>query len=219
MFRGDKEWQYVDQGNCSQFNNNGFGIYNLSRLRDDVCYIDTRYRQSERPGLYNITNFYDCVCEAPNTKSVSLEQPAVLYRDGYGWTSNKGCNVDIDSELRNSRNLTNPRLIQQLYERPYLTVPYMGRGIGDTCQESYLRDGETTVQKKACNNLSGIHIEQQYYPLIPCVNDNIQNPVHIIPEDSDKAWVRGGQPSREVIRNTEYLQKCGYAYDGKYWKR
>jgi len=219
MLRSDKEWKYIDQGKCSPYNEHGFNIQNRSRLREDLCYIDTRYKQAERPGLYQITNFHDCKCAAPNTQNVSLEQPIIIHRDGHGWTSMYGCNVDNDSELRNARNLTNPRLIQQLYQRPYLTVPYMGRGVGDVCQETYLRPGESTFQSKACNNLAGIHIEQQYTPLIPCVNDNIQNPIHIIPEDNDPAWLHGGQPSRQVIRNTEFLDRCGYKYDGRYWKK
>ena len=32
----------------------------------------------------------------------------------YGWTSNNGCNIDNDSKLRNARNLTNLREINQL---------------------------------------------------------------------------------------------------------
>jgi hypothetical protein len=219
MLRTDKEWQYIDQGNCSSYEDKGFGIQNRARLREDGCYIDTRYKQSERPGLYQITNFHDCDCEAPHTKQVSLEQPIILHRDGHGWTSIKGCNVDNDSDLRNARNLTNPRLIQQLYQRPYLSVPYMGRGVGDVCQETYLRPGEATYQSRPCNNLAGIHIEQQYLPQLPCISENIQNPIHIIPEDNDQAWLRGGQPSRQVIRNTDYLNRCGYSYDGKFWKR
>jgi hypothetical protein len=205
--------------NCTNYNDKGFDLFGLTRLREDSCYLDTRTRQSEAPGMYNITNYHDCVCEAPHTKTVSLEQPIVQYRDGYGWTSTNGCNVDNDSQLRNAKNQTNPRLIQQLHPRPYLTVPYMGRGVGDVCEESYLRAGENTFQGRACNNLAGVHIEQQYYPQIPCLKENIQNPQHIITEDSDPAWIRGGQASRQVIRNSDYLQRCGYEYDGKMWKK
>ena len=36
--------------------------------------------------------------------------------------------VDADSAARNNRNLTNLRQINQLFERPYTTIPYMGAG-------------------------------------------------------------------------------------------
>ena len=61
---------------------------------------------------------------------LSLQQPSTFYRDGPGWTSMDGCNVDNDSRLRNARNLTNLREIHQLIERPHLTTPYQGRGEG-----------------------------------------------------------------------------------------
>jgi hypothetical protein len=205
--------------NCTNYIDKGFQLFNLTRLREDDCYLDTRVRQSEGPGRYFTTNFHDCQCEAPHAKSVSLEQPVVQFRDGHGWTSMNGCNIDLDSQLRNAKNQTNPRLIQQLYTRPYVTVPYMGRGVGNICEESYLRAGESTFQGRACNNLSDMHIEHQYTPQLPCLRENIQNPQHLIPEDTDPAWVRGGQGSRQVIRNIDYLESAGYVYDGKMWKK
>ena len=38
---------------------------------------------------------------------------------------------------------------------------------------------------------------------------------HII--DENHGWVRSGVPSRQMIRNKDYLEKCGYKYDGKQW--
>ena len=54
-------------------------------------------------------------------------------------------------------------------------------------------------------------------PMIECLKKNIQNKNHIIEEEV--GWVRSGIPSRQVIRNKDYLKKCGYTYDGKYWKQ
>ena len=112
--------------NCIQYDEKKFNIQQLTRLKEDNCYLDTRNKESKGPGVYVTRGHRDCTCEAKHTKDLSLQQPTTQYRDGYGWTSNDGCNVDKDSNLRNARNLTNPRLIQQLHERPYLTVPYMG---------------------------------------------------------------------------------------------
>lgn len=194
------------------------GIQNLSRLNEDSCYLDVRVQQSSKPGQYQTFNYYDCECGAPVARDVSLQQPAVLHRDGYGWTSNGGCNIDHDSKLRNARNMTNPRLIQQLHERPYMTVPYMGRGEGNPCLETVLLPGEATGSKRAGNTLSGIFIDR-FDPQIPVIQENIQNPVHIIPEDTDSQWIRGGQPSRQIIRNMDYLAHCGYEQPDKLWQR
>jgi len=188
-------------------------------LHYDSCYQSLQKKQSAGPGLYSLNNFHSCDCEAPNVKKSAIERPgysAKQYRDGYGWTSNKGCNIDKDSKLRNSRNLTNLSVINQLFSRPYLTVPYMGRGAGNTVIETRLMPGEDTFQNKPCNTLAGYDMtEFNMTPLINCLHDNIQNEKHIIEENN--GWVRSGVPSRQMIRNKDYLEKCGYHYDGKYW--
>lgn len=208
-----------NNSNCIDFSKNqSFGIQQLTRLREDDCYKKVDAEASQGPGDYNVSNYYDCNCEAIHTRELSLQQPSTFYRDGYGWTSNNGCNIDNDSKLRNARNLTNQREINQLLTRPYATVPYMGRGTGNVCDESNLRNGEDTFQNRPCNNLAGIYIDR-FVPQLSCIKDNIQNPVHIIPEDSDQTWIRGGQPSRQIIRNKDYLNKCGYKFDGKVWTK
>lgn len=194
------------------------GLQNLSSLENDKCYIDTRTRQDDNFFKYNVFNYNDCGCGAKAVRDLSVKQPEVHYRDGYGWTSQDGCNIDNDSYMRNARNMTNPRLVQQLYERPYLSIPYMGRGAGDVTLETVLLPGESTLQKRPSNNLSGVYIDQ-FVPLVPFLEENIQNPIHLITEDNDAKWIRGGQPSRQIIRNQDYLKKCGYQNTGKYWKR
>lgn len=146
--------------NCIQYCSGKFGIQGLTRLSQDSTYANRRDSESSKPGTYQSRNLHDCNCEAPYTKELSLQHPDTYYRDGNGWTSNNGCNIDNDSKLRNSRNLTNTKEIHQLMERPFLTVPYMGRGEGNTCIESSIRPGEHTMQHKSTNSLSGTHIDR-----------------------------------------------------------
>ena len=208
---------YSKSQNCMQYNKVNMNIQGLTRLDQDSCYKSLQAKTIQQSGKYDTRNFHDCVCESPYVLETSLQQPILLHRDGYGWTSMNGCNIDNDSKLRNAKNLTNTRCINQLFERPYTTVPYMGRGGGDICTETKLLPGEDTFQNRPCNNLAGVYIDR-FVPQIPCLRQNIQNTNHIIPEDSDKYWIRGGQPSRQVIRNKDYLKKCGFEYNGKFWK-
>lgn len=203
---------------CINYKQQVYNVNELTRLQEDKCYINNRNRDALHSGRYHLANFHDCKCGAPVTRKLSLQQASTYYRDGVGWTSNNGCNIDNDSKLRNSNNLTNHRGVHQLFPREILTVPYMGRGSGNTCVESRLRPGETTSQHKSCNSLSGSFVNN-YIPQLPCIQSTIQNPKYIIPEDSDNSWIRGGQPSRQIIRNTDYLNKCGFNYNGKYWEK
>ena len=190
-----------------------------TNLHYDSCYQSVQKKQSAGPGVYQLNNYRSCRCEAPGVKRAAIERPgysAKQYRDGYGWTSIKGCNIDKDSRMRNARNLTNLSVINQLWERPYLTVPYMGRGAGNSVIETRLTPGEDTFQNRPCNTLAGYDMTDfNMTPLVPCLRDNIQKPEHIIEEN--QGWVRSGVPSRQMIRNKDYLEKCGYKYNGKYW--
>ena len=204
--------------NCVDIQKNpNFNVNGLTRLNADKCYLDEKFKISSAPGDYNLFNYYDCTCQAPAIKEISTKNVMVTFNDGYGWSQ---CQIDKDSVFRNDPSrITNPRLIQQLHERPYLTVPYMSRGGFDVPTESMLTLGtELTGSKRACNTLSGIYIDR-FDPQLDHIKENVQNPIHLIQQDNDINWIRGGQPSRQIIRNQDYLQKCGFQYNGKYWSR
>lgn len=194
-----------DYKNCGSFN-----LYTQSRLSNDKCELSTSTMQSELPGKYMTSNYHSCDCAAPNVSKIAYSQPDINYRDGYGNSSLNGCNIDKDSYMRNGSIITNKgNQPQQLFERPYLSIPYMGRGIGNSCTESELLTGEQTGSKRQCNTLSEITINNYFTPLVPCLENNIQNPQHLIPEVAKRGWVRGGVPSRQIIKNIDYGEKCG----------
>ena len=79
---------------------------------------------------------------------VAAQNPTINFKDGHGITE---CYIDDDSKLRIGRMRKNPKCPNQLFTRPYATVPYMGRGSGDSYLESQIRIGEDTVERKQCN--------------------------------------------------------------------
>lgn len=193
--------------NCGKFN-----LYTQSRLGNDKCEITNDTLQSEFPGKYIVSNYHSCYCGAPNVSNIAYSQPNIYYRDGFGHSSLNGCNIDKDSFMRNGSILTHGPSPQQLFTRPYLTVPYMGRGVGNSCTESELITGDQTNSKRACNTLAEITINNNFIPLVPCLGNNVQNPRHLIPEVVKEGWIRGGVPSRQIVKNIDYGQKCGQKY-------
>ena len=171
-----------------------------TNLKNDIEYKTSLEKQSEKYGQYNIQNFQPTECRAESQRDISISHPTVNFRDGHGWASLNGCNIDDDSKLRNSRNLTNTREIHQLMTRPLLTTSFKSRGSFNQETESRLIFSEPTSQKKQCNSLAGVTIDR-FGAQIKNVKDNIQNTKNIIPEDNDKHWVRGGLDSRNLIRN------------------
>lgn len=192
---------------CTDYKDTNFQIHGLTRLNQDSSYINLKSNTSQKSGQYYISNYKDCECNAPNALNLSMNQPAILHKDGFGWTSTNGCNIDTDSNLRNSRNLTNVKCINQLFERPFKTVPYKGSGGGDKCKESELILGKLTNFGKVCNNLSDTETSR-WVPQISYIKNNIQNPDNLIQENSDSKWVRGGNPTRQIIKNIDYYKKC-----------
>ena len=192
-----------------------------SNLLYDNCYKNVQKQQSSDPGLYQLDKvFTSNKCEIPDVQDVAINRPsfaAKQFRDGVGWTSHDGCNVDKDSGLRIGDKLTNKKYINQLIERPYLTVPYIGNGCLNIDLETQMKPGEDTSQDKPCNLVGKDLTDFRMYPLLPCLKNTIQNKKHLIEEEN--GWVRSGVPSRQIIRNKDYLKKCGYVYDGKYWKK
>ena len=63
-----------------------------------------------------------------------------------------------------------------------------------------------TKVDKPCNVLSGsTTLPYSITPMVERLEKEVQDPMHIIPEDSLNIWVRGGLPSRQIARNADYL--------------
>jgi hypothetical protein len=208
----DKSNQMLQaERNCINFDGSKrFNVNYKAMSHDDKCFIDIDTRMSVGQGNYQVTNLYDCECMIPQTVKNATDNVTVNFKNGYG--TEQSCVVDDGSKLRWGLTKAYPKCVQQLYERPYKTIPYMGRGYLKPNEESELIFSEDTRVKKSCNTLSGVTIPQQYTCQIDWLSYNIQNPVHIIQEVNDPAWRRGGVITRNIITDYDYSSKCGKAY-------
>ena len=189
-----------------------FDLHNLTSLHDDGFEKDLRTAQSLSVGNYEISNFYPDDCGQTNAREVQLSQPNVNFIGGKGWIGSKGCLVDTDTELRFEQN-TNKRYINQLQERLVKTTPFI-RGILNVDVESELISGNKTDSKKttgdytnAANDPEQIY-NRQVTPLIDKLEKEVQDPNHLIQENVDEDWIHGGVPTRQIMRNIDYLKIC-----------
>ena len=186
-----------------------FNLFTKASLLSDPVAVDLDIIQSQGPGYYTLENTYGCGCELKDARDVQLSQPVINFQGGKGWMGEKGCLIDVDSKLReNNDKLTDKRYINQLTERPHLTTANLVKGYHDVDVESAVRGSISASDDRACNSLSGVTIGNYFTPMIPKLQDEVQNTVHIIPEDSMQSWVRGGLPSRQMQRNKDYLRRC-----------
>ena len=192
--------------NCIKFEGWKGPLYDKTQLNEDKCYTLETTKQSTFPGQYTLSNYNTCDCKMSDVVKFATENPYMKFKDGYGVSE---CNINDSSKLRVGKTRKNPKCKNQLFHRPYLTVPYMGNGSGNAQIETQLVPGEDTTQKKQCNSLSGITIDNFFIPLVKNLKDNIQNPNYLIQENADSKWIRGGIPSRQIVKDIDYIERCG----------
>ena len=182
-----------------------FNLNMRASLNSDEATINHEVNQSQGPGNYLVDNTFACDCGLEKAKEVQLKQPNVNLTGGFGWMGENGCLIDNDSNLR-SNNLTNMKYINQLDSKQ--NTGFFGRGPHKVDVESEIRDSLIIKDKRSCGPLSGVStLDYTITPMIDRLKEEVQNAKHIIPEDSMGAWVRGGLPSRQIVRNKEKMKR------------
>ena len=186
-----------------------FNVNYKAMAHDDKCFIDIDTRQSIGPGNYGVTNLYDCECLIPDVMKNATDNVCIPFKNGNDVAP---CVIDESSKLRWGLQKKYPKCNQQLLERPYKTIPYMGRGILHVDQDTELKFAEDTKIKRSSNTLSGITIPHVFTPQIDHINFNIQRDIHIIQESVDPSWRRGGIDTQLIVRDYDYLTRCNKTY-------
>lgn len=181
----------------------------LSRLGDDKCYVSERNKQNSQYGSYNVTNYFAANCGLHKPLEFATSQPNVFVNGGFGNSGAGGCNIDSDSKLKIASIQTNPKARISLYSRPFATVPYLGRGPHNPVAESRIQQGDYVTNKKSCNTVTEQEFTQQYTPLVHSLKATIQNPNNLVEGVASKGWIRGGLPTRDLIRDQDYYQRTG----------
>ena len=172
---------------------------NMTRSRAETVDKTQQTVMNNKFGEHVLTTYFSDN-DRGNYENVALSQPGVIF-DGTGLSSHGiGPNtVDVDSALiikkQNSRSLEK----LSLQQRPFATVPYLGRGSADTSLESQLRQGDIVGNKKSVSTVTEqSFMNNQMYPLIDSIKDTITNPKYLVQEAALDGWIRGGVATREA---------------------
>ena len=158
----------------------------LSRIGNDVCGVSERDMQNENFGSYLVQSY--------------------IFYQGSKQCGIGGCNIDTNSKLLIGSIQTNPKCRISLQERPFLTVPFLGRGPSMPVKESQLLQGVYNQDKKSCKTI----MEKSIRPnqdLVPALKASIQNPANLCEGIAADGWIRGGLPSRELSRDQESFNR------------
>ena len=206
---GNPSPQLQGCGNAETNNRDEFQLFKKASIRADQLTMDLDVMQSQGPGYYHLDNQFACECGLKEALSIQTSQPGIHLKGGFGWIAEKGCLVDNDSNLRQDKDkLTNDRQINQVFERLSATTPNLTKGYYDVDTESIIRPGDFAGDQKPCIGTSEVTFGNYFLPMIPKLKTEVQDNKHIIPEDSKGDWVRGGLPTRQMVRNQDYLRRC-----------
>ena len=174
---------------------------NLTRIGEDECDKSHRNIQNTNASTYMLNQFRP-ECPMKSSMDFALSQPNVNFRGSYQMGIG-GCNVDESSELLLS-SLSRPRCKLSLLQRPYSTVPFLGRGKSNVVLESQIQQGELANNRKSIQKLTEIsHMKYSNTPMIPSLKSTITNPSNLIESVAAEGWIRGGLPSRDLVKDND----------------
>jgi hypothetical protein len=178
-----------------------FTFHGMSRIGNDSSCLDQTSMQNAQACSYLLQNYFAPDCGMTGAKELAVSQPGINYSGSFSMGAG-GCNVDESSQLLIGGIQTHPRTRIDLFGRPFVTVPYLGRGAVDPIVESEIRHGESVTNKRSVTRLGEkSYLKYHTTPLIKEVKERIQNPSRMIEGMASDGWIRGGVPSRELTRD------------------
>ncbi len=181
---------------------------NLSRINDDACALTERDLQNQNYGSYSTTNYFSNMCGMKKPIEFATSQPNVNFKGGFGnYCGAGGCNIDEGSDLKIGSIQTKSKCRISLQTRPFASVPYLGRGPSRPVLEAKLQQGAYAGNKKSCKTVTEKAYGYDKTPLVPSLAATIQNPNNLVEGAAAEGWIRGGLPSREITRDSDYMSR------------
>ena len=181
-----------------------YNFEQTTRLGYDRTDFSQHILQNAEYANYMLDGFRPA-CPLKNAIDFATSQPNINFTGSYN-TSIGGSNINESSQLLiNDLSRTKCRI--SLTQRPYNTIPYLGRGKCDPMLESQIQQGDFANNKKSINPSSEVsYIQYSQTPLLPTLKATISNPANLIESNAAEGWIRGGLPSRELARDKEYSE-------------
>jgi len=179
---------------------NDYTFNDMGRMGSDLATLSQEDIQNNKGSEYLLTNHF--LSDSTMSKSIAFatSHPAINYK-GTHHTSLGGSNIDNNSKLLIGKEMTREHTKLSLLERPYLTIPYLGRGKVDADLESDLLQGESYTNRKSSNLQTEVsYIPYSHTPLIPSVEESVANPANFV-ESNDIGFLRGAVDTRNLNRD------------------
>jgi len=179
-----------------------FMFNSLGGVRADVVDQSERNLQNTRFSSYMLSNFGAETIRPDSVLNFASSQPVLVMNGVSKGDGIDGNIIDTDSLLTISKEQERALEKLQLQQRPFLTVPYLGRGSCDPIVESQLLQGETVHDKKSVSTIMEKSFnDYSLYLLDKEAESRTQTTEHIVQESALDGWVRGGTNTRTTGSN------------------
>ena len=160
--------------------------------------------QSQRNGAnthyanYMLTDHFSSTLSDHHVQ-FAIEQPTMNFNGLANGNGIHSAVVDNESMLQLQPTDDRPLEKLQLFSRPFVTVPYLGRGSCDHALESQLQQGEPVTEKKSVSTI----MEKSFgayslYPTDSKMENQVNDVSNTVEEAAMEGWVRGGRSTREL---------------------
>ena len=179
------------------FSTTDFMFNNLGGTRNDQVDQSERSLQNTRFSNYMLSNFGSDTIQPEEVINFASSQPSMIMNGSSKGDGINGSIIDVDSLLTVSQEQARALEKLTLQQRPFLTVPYLGRGSCDPVVESQLQQGEEVHDKKSTSTI----MEKTFTDYSLYVTDNnmeerTSKSEYTVQEDALNGWVRGGTNTR-----------------------
>lgn len=171
-----------------------YTFHNMGSLTSDMTDKTQQNIQNTKFGTHTLSNFFSNSA-SDSQIHFATQQPGITFRNS-GVAS---AVIDVESNLFNKMDNERPSEKLQLFQRPFLTVPYLGRGGGNPTLEAQLQQGEMIRDLKSVGTISEkSYIDYNQYPMRDDLRSQITNPSNLVQELAMDGWIRGGASAREI---------------------
>tara|TARA_Y100000992_G_scaffold302429_1_gene276525 strand:- start:576 stop:1205 length:630 start_codon:yes stop_codon:yes gene_type:complete len=182
-----------------------YAFNNMSRIGNDNCDQSQRNIQNVAQADWTLSNHMSDSCTMSKGINFALSNGPGINYSGSHQTGIGGCQIDTNSDLLIDK-IMKPACKISLLQRPFATVPYLGRGSVNPVLESQLMQGDLNINKKTVNHLTEkSYINYHHTPMIPSLAASITNPSNLIEGAAAEGWIRGGLPSRDLTKDQDYF--------------
>jgi hypothetical protein len=170
----------------------------MGRIGMDQVDATQQNMQNTRFANYMLSSFFSENTSDAHVK-FATQQPMMMVGGTSKGAGLTGATIDTDNDLMFKKDTERDMHKLQLHQRPFITVPYLGRGSCDPTLELQMLQGDMVAEKKSVGTIMDkSFMGYTLYPTDSTMDNRTSNASYTVEEAAMDGWVRGGEASREL---------------------